>query len=97
MTSLMLARQQSGSVVAKASSHDRYPTATARKGEYLGAPSFTHSDVEYNGNKVSTVGRDEIREENSTSDFESVRFNRILPARPKRGGEFLMGPRLQGC
>lgn len=29
------------------------------------------------------------------SDFESVRFNRILPARPT-GGRFLMGPRLQG-
>jgi len=59
----MLARQQSGSVVAKASSHDRYPTATARKGEYLGAPSFTHSDVEYNVEQGLNGSTDEIRED----------------------------------
>jgi len=57
---------------------------------YLGAPSFTHSDVEYNVNKVSTVVQDGgFGKKNSRSDFESVRFNRILPARPRqKGGDF---------
>lgn len=67
---------------------------------YLGAQSFTHSDVEYNGNKVSTVGRYGIRKrlrKIQRASFESVRFNRILPSRPDMGGRFLMGPRLQGC
>jgi hypothetical protein len=47
---------------------------------------FTHSDVEYNGNKVSTAGRMKIRG-NSTSDFESVRLNHILLAEPT-GADF---------
>jgi hypothetical protein len=95
--SLMLARQQSSSVVAKALSRDRYSTATARKGD---KPRFQKPQIRGRtwGRSLSPTATSSTM---GTTDKDSGRFQRAISSQsgltasyqPDRQGRFLMGAR----